>query len=126
MSDLTDIQSALSTKLVGSTTNGTETTPVNASDFGELRNSDCVNNIASDIILSLTITAQEVMVGASRNPNRKYIWMQALSKGVKWGFDLNCRFDLFKNQLVCFPIGNVPVYMKMSSGTGSSTIGEGA
>ena len=126
MSDLPFIQAASPSVIIGADPTGTETYPVASSSNGELRNTDCVNTSATDSTVSLTTAATEVKVGASRLTDRKYVWMQALVSNVKWGFDSNCRFNLFKNQMVCFPIGNVPIYIKMSAGTGTANIGEGA
>ena len=125
MGDILDREAAQTVKLVGSASDGTESNPVEASDNNEIRSNDSVNVSAADTILNLTTLAQEVKVGASRNPNRKYLWMEALDKNIKWGFDSSCRFDLFKKQLIIHPVGNVPVYMKMSAGTGQAVVGEG-
>lgn len=126
MGDISEINASQAVKIIGSGPDGSESNPVEASSNNELYNADCVNHAAIDIVLSLTTTPQEVKVGASRQVNRKYLWMQALDANVKWGFDTNCRFDLFKNQMIIHPVGNVPVYMKVSTGTGSAAVGEGA
>lgn len=126
MTDLGEIQAALPIKIIGSSSTGLETNPVQASANNELRSNDCINTSAIDTILNLTTVAQEVKVGANRLTERKYIWMQAIATNIKWGFDTNCRFDLFRNQLVIHPVGNVPVYMKMSTGTGTAIVAEGA
>jgi hypothetical protein len=124
--DLDTLQASGSVKIAGANSSGTETHFVDASPNNELRANDCVNTSGTDTVLSLTVTAQEIKVSTSRLVNRKYVWMEALSTNVKWGFDSNCRFDLFKNQLIIHPVGNVAIYMKMSTGTGTAAIGEGA
>lgn len=91
----------------------------------ELRTNDCVNSEASDCFLTLSTTPQELKVGTVRNAGRKYVWMQALTSNVKWGFSTDCRFDLFKNQLILQPVGDVPIYVKMSTGSGTVVVAEG-
>lgn len=125
MADLTELQAAQSVKVVGSSSSGAESTPVNSTDLGELQTVDVPNQTGLSTTLALTTTAVEGKVGASTMTNRKYIEMQALDTGVKWGYDTTCPFDLFKNQFFSLPAGtNCKVYFKMSSGTGSIAIGE--
>lgn len=76
-------------------------------------------------ILTLTTTAQELKVGGSALPLRKYIEMQALDKNVKWGYDISCPFDLFKNQFFALPAGpGCVVYLKASVGTADIAVSE--
>jgi len=75
--------------------------------------------------LNLTTTAQVLKVGASALADRKYIEMQATSKNVKWGYNTNCDFDLFKNQFFSLPAGeNCIVYLKASTGTATIAVSE--
>ncbi len=77
------------------------------------------------VVLSLTTTAQELKVGATALPGRKYIEMQALDKNVKWGYDSSCPFDLFKNQFFSLPAGaSCTVYLKSSTGTADIAVSE--
>lgn len=126
MADLSDVNAGLTVKLVGMGSTGTETNAVGAKSNNELLASDCINTSASDLVLALTTTAVEIKVGGTRLTNRKYIFLQALSSNVKWGFNTTCNFDLFKNQFFVLPTGNVTVYIKVSIGTGSCAIGEGS
>jgi hypothetical protein len=76
-------------------------------------------------VLNLTTTAIELKVGASPLVNRKLIEMQALEKNVKWGYNTNCEFDLFKNQFFSLPCGeNCTMYLKASTGTASVAVSE--
>lgn len=125
MGEQSFIRSSEPVIIVGSNPDGSETTPVGASDNGEVYANDCINTAANDLTLNLTTVAQEVKIGSTRNIKRKYVYMEALSSNIKWGFNTDCKFNLYKNQLIIHPVGDVAVYMKMDSGTGQATIAEG-
>lgn len=117
MADLQDTQAAQSVKIIGSDAFGTESTPAAVKTNQEIKTSDACDTSGADVFLTLdSTTAIEGKVGASRLANRKYVIMEALVNNVKWGFDTNCKFDLFKSQLIILPIGNIPIYFKLSSG----------
>lgn len=127
MADLTDIQSAQSVKIAGSDASGIESTFAKVTPNQELGATDTVNTSAVSTTIPLTTTAVELKVGGSRLANRKYIWMEALDTNIKWGFSASdTPFDIFKSQLLTFPIGDVAIYAKMSSGSGNIAFGEGA
>lgn len=127
MADLTELQSAQTIKLVGSSTTGTESTYAKVTPNQEVGATDTVNTSVVSGTIALTTTAIELKIGGSRLSNRKYIWMEALDTNVKWGFSASDQsFDIFKNQILTFPIGDVAIYAKMSSGTGNIAFGEGA
>ena len=87
--------------------------------------SDILDGSGVNSILNLTTTAVIGRVGLSNLEQRKYYIMEALSTGVKWGFDSSCPFDLFKSQLIMIPLGDsVNIYFKMSTGTGQVSIAE--
>lgn len=125
MADLNNIEAAGSTIIVGSDATGTETSPVKATTLGEIQSADVPNQTGLSGLVALTTIAVEGKVGVSTMTNRKYIEMQAISSNVKWGYDTDCPFDLFKNQFFSLPAGeNCKVYFKVSTGTGSVAIGE--
>jgi hypothetical protein len=125
MGDLTEVEASQSVKIAGSNSGGTESSFVNASSLGDLQTADVPNQVGLDIVLNLTTTAVEGKVGGSTMTNRKFVEMQALSTGVKWGYSTACPFDLFKNQFFALPAGtNCKVYFKMSSGTGDVAFAE--
>lgn len=129
MGDLSSNEAAATTKIVGSDIDGLETYTVRATPNQELGSVDTVNTVAVSSTIILTTTPQELKVGGSRLANRKYIWMQALDSNIKWGFGpltTACTFDVFKNQLFSFPIGNVPIYAYTTVGTANIAFGEGA
>lgn len=75
--------------------------------------------------ISLTTSPVELKVGASAKTNRRLIEMQALDKNVKWGYNTNCDFDLFKNQFFSLPCGeNCTLYLKASTGTADIAVSE--
>lgn len=99
------------------------------SSQNELATADVLNNSGLDVTLALTTTPKLGVVnvdGVTPKTNRKYFIMQALDTGVKWGFSNTTQsFDLFKNQLIMIPAGpSTQIWFKMSSGTGSVSIGE--
>lgn len=125
MPDLSGIDSSQSVKIVGNNATGVEQTPVASTTLGELSVSDIPNQTGLSTTLNLTTTAVEGKVGVATMVNRKYIEMQGLTTGIKWGYDTTCPFDLFKSQFFSLPAGeNCKVYFKMSTGTGSVAIGE--
>jgi hypothetical protein len=124
MADLSSIQSTEATRIVGSDATGVEQTPVSSKTNGQLDVYDGCNTSALDDVLALTTGAIEGKVGGSRLANRKYIEMQALTSNVKWGYNTSCNFDLFKNQFFSLPVGDVAIYFKVSTGTGSVSFSE--
>ncbi len=120
MADITESQRSDVMRL----TNGNETKIADINSLLELSVNDTPQQGVS-ATLALTTTPQILKVGASALAGRKTIEMQALSKNVKWGYNTNCEFDLFKNQFFALPAGeNCVVYLKVSTGTGSIAIGE--
>jgi hypothetical protein len=125
MADASPLQCAELTRLIGSQTDGNETNPVGATTDQDLKVGDLINHQGVNAILSLTTTAVEGKVGASRLVGRKYIEMQATTNNVKWGYDTTCPFDIFKNQFFSLPISDIcAIYFKSSTGTASVSIGE--
>jgi hypothetical protein len=126
MADLTELEAAQQTKIIGQDATGVETTPVASTTLGDLQTADVPNQAGLSVVLNLTTTPVEGKVGASTMVNRKYIEMQGLSTNIKWGYSLASQpFDLFKSQFFSLPAGaNCKIYFKMSVGTGSVAIGE--
>lgn len=123
--DVSDIQAASPMKIVGSTADGTETTPVGSTTLGDLQAVDVPNQTGLNTIINLTTSAVEGKVGATTMANRKYIEMQAITNNVKWGYSSLCPFDLFKSQFFSLPMGtNCKVYFKASTGTAQVALAE--
>lgn len=105
-------------------TDGDELNIVGVNSISELQTNDTPQQGVSTV-LTLTTTAVELKVGGSALVNRKMIEMQALDRNVKWGYNTNCEFDLFKNQFFALPAGeNCIIYLKASSGTADIAISE--
>lgn len=127
MADLTGIEAAQSIKVVGSDNTGAETTPVNSTVNGDLQTADILNNGGLDTIISIVSgIPQELKVGVSRKATRKFIIMEALDTGIKWGFSSSTQsFDLFKNQLIMVPVGeDTEIWFDTISGTNDVAIAE--
>lgn len=136
MGDLSQKNAATPVFVVGSTdAEGTEGTPVGATTDRELTNVDTINHGAIDAVLTVTNTASEGKVGASRKVNRKYIWFMPITvptspnAWILWGFTGSTQsFKVFKDQLLCFPIGSGTEVWFKSPVVGSFTVafGEGS
>lgn len=120
MADINDEQQSEVVRISGS--NEDNIAAVN--DIQELQSNDTPQQGVS-AILNLTTTAQELKVGATALSNRKLIEMQALDRNIKWGYNTNCEFDLFKNQFFALPAGeNCTIFLKTSTGTADIAISE--
>lgn len=127
MGDATEINATEIVRITGSQADGTETNPVGSSGNGELWIRDTLDNGGLDTVLSLPAnTPVEIKVGASRKTLRKYVIIEALTTGVKWGFTNSTQsFDIFKRQLIMVPVGeNTQLWAKSTSGTGQLAVGE--
>ena len=83
-------------------------------------------NTGLDSTLTLTTTPILLKVGVAQLTERTYVLLQALGNNIKWGFDTNCRFDIYKNQFMILPIGDAVIYLKTSTGTSDIVIAEGS
>jgi len=114
MADISDVQSTDIVRLVGSSSDGTEQTPVGSTSNGELLTYDVANSTGVDSLIAVPgTTVVELKVGASALTSRRYIQIQATDRGIKWGFSLTTQsFDLFKDQLIILPYGpDVTLYV---------------
>jgi hypothetical protein len=136
MADLTEKQSGQTVKVIGADDNGAESNYMDVSAKREARANDSVNNGAVDGVLAVNTTPSEGKVGASRRVDRKYVWMQAITVPsganayILWGFSNTTQsFKLFKDQLLCFPIGEGTQIWFKTPGLGTSgtvAFGEGS
>lgn len=128
MDDLSRNQDSMTVKIMGNDADGNETHPIGSTSNNEVRSYDVANSGGVDTVV--TIVAAEVIelkVGALTKEERKFIMIQAKSKGLTWGFSLTTQsFDCFKNQLLILPFGpNTSVYIKNNEIIdGSIAIGE--
>lgn len=135
MGDLDQKERAASVFIMGADADGKETNPVGANTNRELTNVDTINNGAIDTTLTVTTTAIEGKVGLSRKVNRKYVWFMPITvpnspnAWIWWGFTGSTQsFKVFKDQLLCFPIGEGSEiwFRSPSAGNFSVAFGEGS
>lgn len=121
MADLTEIQSSESVKIVGATSTGLEATPVNSSLTGELFTRDIINTSGVNAAASITTTAVEVKVGASRLVNRKAVTVIPTNGTIYWGFTSGVTvangMPVLKNQRVTIAISDNVAVFAISAGT---------
>jgi fibrillarin-like rRNA methylase len=120
LGDLTDLQAAGTTKIVGSDSTGLETTAVNASDNGELYTRDIINSNLINGAISVTDTPIEAKVGASALTNRKFITITPTTGVIYWGSSSSVTVSegtpIFKNQVLTLSFSeNVSVYLVAES-----------
>jgi len=118
MSDLDELEISETVKIVGSDSSGTESHPVEASSNNELFVFDVANNGGEDAILSLTAGQEiELKVGASIRSERKYIQIQALGRGIRFGFSSGSySFKALKGMFFALPYGaGTSVWLKNES-----------
>ena len=89
MADLTDLQAAQATKIVGSDPTGVETNAISGSANGDLGVADGISSGGLQGNLSLTTanTAYEVKVGAGRLANRKCVTVVPTDFDMYWGYN---------------------------------------
>lgn len=88
MADLSDIQAAGSTKIIGSSVSGSETTPVDSTALGELKTADILNSgTGTQGALTVGTSAVIVRVGGSNLANRKLLTLHNNSLvTLYWGY----------------------------------------
>ena len=127
MSDISDTKSSHPVKIVGSEVDGTETTPVNSSNNQEIFIRDTHDNGGTDTIIVISdATPVEGVVNIIPKSLRKYVIIEALTTGMKWGFSSSSQsFDIFKSQLIMVPIGeNTQIWFKAPASGGEVAFGE--
>lgn len=119
MSDLVGVNDTLPVRLGGvSTSSGLPDNYADVTASGDIQANDVTRAAGLDTVITLTGTAIEVKVGASRLITRKYILMNPTGNGVKWGFSSTTQsFDVFKNGFIFFPAGpNTPIWINGTAG----------
>jgi hypothetical protein len=110
MADLSDLQAAGTTKIVGSDSTGLETNAVNATATGDLTVTDGLSDGGATGNLNLVTanTSYEAKVSSSRLPNRKLLTIMAFDNDMFWGFNNSVTtgngFLLYKGQTISFSI----------------------
>lgn len=110
MADLTDIQAAGSTKIIGSDTTGTETNPISGSSGGDMGVSDGLSSggVFGNLVLTTANTALEAKAGASRLSGRKNLSICPIDAVIYWGLTSSVTTatgsPIFKNQFYNFSL----------------------
>lgn len=88
MADLDSISATEAVRLVGSSSNGAEQTPIKSTNIGDMTVSDGLSGGGLFALLSVPTanTPVEVKVGASRLTDRKLITFQAVDADFYWGY----------------------------------------
>lgn len=125
----TDVSGANADQPVGITGlngSGVPTTPVNATQNGELTNADILNAAAAQKTISLTTTIVAAQTGTGNLVNRKLLLIYALTAKVQYGFSASSTpFPLANGSVFSLALGaNITVYLSVTSGTGSVEIAE--
>ena len=94
---------------------------------GSLPTQDSLRHPGINTILDLTFNTPILgKVGATPKEDRAAIFMEALTKGVKWGFTADAQpFDIFKRQTMTFPFSvATPIYFNSILPTAQVSFGE--
>ena len=134
MADLSDIQAALPTKLIGSNSTGLETNAVNSTITGSLfinlRDNSGIesatvtnplfvtpytmNTTSLVTTLNVSTTALECKVGATALANRRELTLQAQGLNITYGFTSSSQpFNLANGATVSFSYGpNISIWVR--------------
>ena len=130
MADLTDIQAAGSTKIIGSDATGLETTPMAVSANGDAGVADGISGPGLQAGLTATTAnvAVQLMVGASPLSNRKSVTCQPISADFYWGYTnavTTSSGTLIRKESftawACDPTATTPIQIWIVSATASAT-----
>lgn len=116
MADLALDNSALPVVLIGATIAGVTGTPIGSSANGDAFVRDSINISSTNAALSVTTTAVEAKVGASRLTNRKFLSITPTNGTIYWGsantVTATNGTPIFKNQCVTMAFtDNVAVWL---------------
>jgi hypothetical protein len=123
MADLTNLQAAETVKIAGADAAGVETNFVNASGSHEMFVHDVWRTSGVEATLSLTTTAQEIKVGASKLTDRKMLILSATSLRVMIGPSTSCLTPVANGATIFLPT-NIVWYAKSSSLTATLVVVE--
>jgi hypothetical protein len=128
MADLTELQSAQSVKLVGSSSGGAESAFVQVSSTQDVRSADCLHSGGLEGSLSVSTSAVELKVGGSKLANRKLV--TAIPDGtIYWGYTsgvtTSTGTQIYKDQYVIWSADDTcTIYLITASGTKNVRITE--
>lgn len=129
MADLTDIMATDAVRIVGATSVGQETTPINSTTLGELYTVAVANTAVQHRAQSVTTTAAEALGTVTILANRKFICITPTNGTVYWGISgvtTSSGSPIFKNQTLTIAANaNVHIFL-IASGTVDCRIVEGS
>jgi hypothetical protein len=121
VSDLTDITSALSVKILGADLTGLETYPMAVSAIGEAEVVEALKVGAVFGAVSVSSTAVEARVGGSRYANRKLLTIIPTNGTLYYGYSNSVTVatgtPIFKNQLCILAVADVAVWLIAANAT---------
>jgi len=125
MADLSETQSSQSVKIMGSSSDGTEQTPVQSSNNGEVLSSDISNNGGVEDFITVGTSAVEAKVGASALPNRKELSVYNNSSSILYygytsGVTVLTGTPITKKQLAHFKCGTGTTVYLISGSAGNN------
>jgi hypothetical protein len=132
MADLTELEAAQTTKIVGSSSSGTENNYVGATATNELRTADISNNGGVQGAITVGTSAIQAMVGGSPLTNRKTLTVFNNSNTtIYFGYANTVTTvngtPIFKNQFAEFLVGpNTNVWLIAGSAGNNVRITENA
>lgn len=133
MADLDDKQASATIKITGANTSGDESNYVKVSANQDIGVIDTINTSGIYKTLTVTTTAIEVKVGASRLADRKLVTLDNTSNNtLYWGYDSSVTTSnfcgrIFKDQQASWGVGaNVSIFVIAPSGSNAVQISEGA
>lgn len=126
MADLNEKDASTTTKIVGASSAGAESTYINATANGDMSVADLLNVGASQTTLSVSTTAVEGKVGGSNLANRKRILIQCQTANMTYGFSSGSQpFTLPNGTTMILELGpNISIWFRKTSGTGNVVIAE--
>ena len=127
MGDIEDKDAAQSVKLIGSSSDGTEQTPIRSNTSGELRNADVITKAIDNTLNFTAGTPTEIKVGGSRMIKRKFVHFIPAAKG-KYGFTAGTQnIPVFKDQPITIRLtDDQGIWFDFDTGTHNLYVVEGS
>lgn len=136
MADLNELQATGTTKIIGSTNTGQETSPVRSTANGDLNTADILNNGGVQGSITIGTSAVAARVGGSNLANRKILIItnnsgNLINSDIFWGFTnavtTATGTPLSRNAQIAIPAGpNTTIWLISASAGNNVRIIEGA
>lgn len=133
MADLSPVDRAGNTKLVGSDTAGGETNFIRSTGNQDIGSDDTPNTDGETVVVSVGTTAvkADTSGGAANMTDRKWVNLQPKVNGIYWGrkntVTTTTGFKLFKDQIAFIRSGpNLDVWLIAGTAANDCVVGEDA